>query len=106
MSGFCGSDKSYLGYRIKNAKPNEVIKICGHGYRNSAHLVNLTTFSSHADFRDLCDIYSNLKTNKLILVHGSESAKMTLKNSLQEKIADNNLTYKVVCATKDMVVNL
>ena len=106
MSGFCGADKSYLGYRIKNAKPNEVIRICGNGYRNSAHLVNLTTFSSHADFRDLCDIYSHLKTNKLILVHGSESAKMTLKDSLQEKIADNNLTYKVVCATKDMIVNL
>lgn len=106
LSGFCGADKSYLGYRIKNAKPNEMIKIGRKCYRNAAHLVNLTTFSSHADFRDLHNIYSNLKTNKLILLHGSEAAKRTLKESLEQQISDNNSTYKVVCATKGMVINL
>ena len=106
MSGFCGADKSYLGYRIKNAKPNETIKIGGCCYRNSAHLINLTTFSSHADFKDLTKIYSNLKTNKLILVHGSEMAKSNLKEVLKEKISNNNLTYKVVSSTKGMVINL
>ena len=106
LSGFCGADKTYLGYRIKNAKPNEIINIDGKGYRNAAHLVNLTTFSSHADFTDLNKIYSNLKTNKLVLVHGSELAKTNLKNSLDKKISENNKTYKVVCSTKGMVINL
>lgn len=106
LSGFCGSDKSYLGYRIKNANPNEIINIDGKGYRNAAHLVNLTTFSSHADFNDLNKIYSNLKTNKLILVHGSEAAKLNLKSSLDEKISENDKTYKVVCSTKGMTINL
>ena len=106
FSGFCGADKTYLGYRIKNAKPNEIINIDGKGYKNAAHVVNLVTFSSHADFADLNEIYSNLKTNKLVLVHGSEQAKINLKNSLEQRISKNNKTYKVVCATKGMVINL
>ena len=73
---------------------------------NKADAICLSTFSSHANFDDLIAYGSNLRTNKLILVHGDADAKENLKKKLKESISSNDKTYKVVCSEKDMIVNL
>ena len=62
--------------------------------------------SSHANHQELVEYGSNLKTNKLIVVHGSEESKECLKKDLEKAISKNNNTYKVVCSNKDMIIRL
>lgn len=106
FSGYVGADNSYLSYRIKNYDDNKKIKISGDPIDNFADCITLSTFSSHANRKDLLDFGSEVNTNKLILVHGSDIAKNSLKHDLQEEIAKKNKTFKVVAATKDMFVRL
>lgn len=106
FTGYVGADNSYLSYRIKNYKQNKVIKISGDPVENKADCITLGTFSSHANRKDLITYGSKLKTEKLVLVHGSIVAKNSLKEDLKEAISKENQTYKVVCSSKDMVINL
>lgn len=106
FSGYVGNNESYLSYRIKNYKHNKTININKKPVPNRADTISLSTFSSHADFNDLVKYGSNLKTNKLILVHGDIDAKENLKKKLKDAISENDRTYKVVCSEKDMVVDL
>ena len=106
FSGYVGDNPSYLSYRIKNYKDNKLIKINKVSISNKADTISLYTFSSHANYKELITYGSNLNTEKVILVHGSEKAKKNLKEKLQEKISMNDKTYKVVCSSKDMVLNL
>jgi metallo-beta-lactamase family protein len=73
---------------------------------NRADCINLTTFSSHANFNDLVKYGSSLKTNKLILVHGSKEAKKCLAENLRNAISKNNKTYRVIESFKGMMVRL
>ena len=66
----------------------------------------MTTFSSHANRKDLIEIGSSLNTEKLILVHGSAEAKNSLKESLKEAISKKDKSFKVVAASKDMFLRL
>ncbi len=106
FSGYVGDNPSYLSYRIKNYKDNKLIKINKIPISNKADTISLYTFSSHANYKELIEYGSNLNTEKVILVHGSEKAKKNLKEKLQDKISKNDKTYKVVCSSKDMILNL
>lgn len=106
FSGFVGDNDSYLSYRIKNYKDHKTININKKPVPNRADAICLSTFSSHANFDDLVIYGSNLRTNKLILVHGEIDAKENLKKKLKETISKNDKTYKVVCSEKDMVIDL
>lgn len=106
FSGYVGDNPSYLSYRIKNYKDNKTININKKPIPNKADTISLTTFSSHANHQELVEYGSNLRTDKLVLVHGSEESKNCLKKDLQEAISKNDNTYKVVCSIKDMVVHL
>ena len=106
FSGYTGDNDSYLSFRIKNYKDHKTININKKPVPNRADTICLSTFSSHANFEDLVTYGSNLKTNKLILVHGDTDAKENLKKNLKEAISKNNNTYKVICSEKDMVINL
>ena len=106
FSGYVGDNDSYLSYKIKNYKDNKTININKKPVPNKADAICLSTFSSHANFDDLIAYGSNLRTNKLILVHGDADAKENLKKKLKESISSNDKTYKVVCSEKDMIVNL
>lgn len=105
FSGYVGDNDSYLSYRIKNYKDHKTININKKPVPNRADAICLSTFSSHASFDDLVTYGSNLRTNKLILVHGDTDAKENLKNKLKENISKNNNTYKVICSEKDMVIH-
>ncbi len=106
FTGYVGDNPSYLSYRIKNYKENKLIKINKIPVKNNADTISLYTFSSHANYKELIEYGSNLNTEKVILVHGSEKAKKNLKEKLQEKISKNDKTYKVVCSSKDMILYL
>lgn len=105
FSGYTGSNNSYLSYRIKNYKENKIIKISGDGVENKADCISLGTFSSHANRNELITYGSKINTEKLILVHGSEVAKNSLKD-LKDAISKEDKTFKVVASVKDMVVAL
>lgn len=106
FSGYVGDNDSYLSYKIKNYKNNKTININKKPVPNRADTISLSTFSSHANFDDLVTYGSNLRTNKLVLVHGDTDAKENLKKKLKEAISKNDKTYKVVCSEKDMAINL
>lgn len=106
FSGYTGDNPSYLSYRIKNYRDNKYIKINGEQIPNRADCITLSTFSSHAGFNDLLKYGSSLKTNKLILVHGSEEAKKCLAEKLADEISKKNNTYRVIQSFKGMMVRL
>lgn len=106
FSGFVGDNDSYLSYRIKNYKDHKTININKKPVPNRADTICLSTLSSHANFDDLVTYGSNLRTNKLVLVHGDTDAKDNLKKKLKEAISKNDNTYKVVCSERGMVIDL
>jgi metallo-beta-lactamase family protein len=106
FSGYVGGDSSYLSYRIKNFKDNKTLTINKKPIPNRADCITLSTFSSHASHDELVEIGSELNTEKIILVHGSEAAKNNLQKDIQEAISKKNKTSRVICSTKDMVVHL
>lgn len=106
FSGYVGDNNSYLSYRIKNYKDNKIIKISGDPVHNDIDCISLTTFSSHANRKDLLEYGSSLETEKLILVHGSDVAKNSLKDDLTKEISKKNKCYKVLAASKDMYLKL
>lgn len=106
FTGYTGSDNSYLSYRIKNYKDNKIIKISGDKVENKADCIYLTTFSSHANRKDLLTYGSMINTEKLILVHGSIVAKNSLKEDLKEEISKQNKSFKVIASSKDMFIRL
>lgn len=106
FSGYTGANNSYLSYKIKNSSLNELIKIGKHYVINKADVMNLSTFSSHASHDDLVQYGASLNTNKLILIHGSIEAKTKLKKDLEQKISENDKTYKVLIGTIGMFIRL
>ena len=106
FSGYVGNNESYLSYRIKNYKNHKTININKKPVPNRADTISLSSMSSHANFDDLVTYGSNLRTNKLVLVHGDRDAKNTLKEALKDAVSKNDKTYKVVCSERDMIIDL
>lgn len=106
FSGFAGDNPTYLSYRIKNYREHRFININKERIANRADCISLVTFSSHAGHGDLVKYGSSLNTNKVILVHGSADGKQCLAEKLKEAISKNDKTYRVIPASRDMVVHL
>lgn len=106
FSGYTGDNQSYLSYRIKNFRSQKYISINKERIPNKADCITLTSFSSHANQSDLIKYGSTLNTEKVILVHGSDESKRCLSEKLKESISKNNKSYRVVSATKGMVIYL
>lgn len=106
FSGYVGDNPTYLSYRIKNYREHKTIKIDGTLVPNRADCVTLSTFSSHASHSDLVKYGSTVRTNKLILVHGSKDGKEALAQELEEAISKNDNTHKVQCAFRGMICHL
>lgn len=106
FTGYTGADNSYLSYRIKNYKENRFVKISGDQVENKADCISLSTYSSHANRKDLLEFGSKINTNKLVLVHGSIIAKNSLKEDLKNAISKEDKTFKVVASSKGMYVNI
>jgi len=106
FSGYVGADASYLSYRIKNCKGNDTIKINKIDVPNRADSITMSTYSSHANHDELVYIGSQLNTEKIYLVHGSDVAEADLQRDLQEALSKENKTTRVLITSKDMVCRL
>lgn len=106
FTGYTGADNSYLSYRIKNYKENRFVKISGDQVENKADCISLSTYSSHANRKDLLEFGSKINTNKLVLVHGSTVAKNSLKEDLKTAISKEDKTFKVAASSKGMFVKI
>lgn len=106
FSGFTGDNQSYLSYRIKNYRDQKLISINKERIPNKADCITLSSFSSHANQSDLIRFGSSLNTEKLVLVHGSEESKKCLSEKLKEAVFKNDKSFRVISATKGMIVYL
>lgn len=67
---------------------------------------SLKSLSGHAPFWQLVDIYTNINTNKIILHHGSKTAKETLKNELDKQFEKMCKSTRVVISNSSLKITL
>lgn len=104
--GYVGGDDSYLAYKIKNADSGKKIYVNGKWVDNNISVHALQTFSSHANCKDLVEIGSNLNCGKIVLHHGSDTAKQNLKEELEGAYYEKSKSTKVVIANQGMYIRL
>lgn len=104
--GYVGGDDSYLAYKIKNADSGKKISVNGKWVDNNISVHALQTFSSHANCKDLVEIGSNLNCGKIVLHHGSDTAKQNLKEELEGAYYEKSKSTKVVIANQGMYIRL
>ena len=104
--GYVGGDDSYLAYKIKNADSGKKISVNGKWVDNNISVHALQTFSSHANCKDLVEIGSSLNCGKIVLHHGSDTAKQNLKKKLEEVYYEKSKSTNVVIANQGMYIKL
>ena len=104
---FCGyMTENSLGWKIKNGKDEKTIKIDGKMYRNRCHITSLSSFSSHMQYPQLLNYYSNINADKIALVHGEMKTKIAFAQDLQKSIANKSKTTKVIIINSGTTINL
>jgi metallo-beta-lactamase family protein len=117
-SGFCsgGRIRSYIQYNlgsenntflfvgfstedslagiIKDGKKKE-IEVDGIKVKNKAKVVNLTSFSSHIQHKQMLELYSSFTCKELYLVHGEKSRQYEFAQLLTDKYSELSKTTKV-----------
>ena len=102
--GFAGTDT--LAGKIKNGVGQKTININGKPYKNKCSLVDLHSYSSHAQRQDLINYYKTLNCEKIVLCHGDEQARLELKEDLEKELSDMCKSTRVVIANKGMKISL
>lgn len=103
FSGYAGIDT--LAHRVKNSKENKTISINGKPYKNKAQIVDLKSFSSHMQRKDLINYYKGIVADKIYLVH-SDDNKIQFKEDLEKAIADSLRTTRVIATNKSTKISL
>lgn len=91
--GYVPTDEDTVASDIKTGKA--FIEIDGETVEDNCNYTELRSFSSHANYYELLDFYSLLKTNKLCLVHGDMTNKIAFSDVLQEKFVEQGLSTRV-----------
>jgi metallo-beta-lactamase family protein len=97
-----------LGWKIKNMSNKKTITIDNKAYHNKCSIHSLKSFSSHMQYEQLINYYTNLANNgcqTICLVH-SDDGKLNFKKALEENIRRIGKTTKVVAVNKDTVTRL
>lgn len=102
--GFAGVDT--LAGKIKNGVGQKTININGKPYKNKCSLVDLHSYSSHAQRQDLINYYKTLNCEKIVLCHGDEQARLELKEDLEKELSDMCKSTRVVIANKGIKISL
>ena len=96
---FCGySSENTTATAIKQG--NKQIKVGGELINNNAQIYCLNTFSSHANYNQLMEYYTNVDYDKLCLVHSDFSSKVEFCKVLQNKLVEQGNAAKVVCVNE------
>lgn len=96
FSGYA-SEESNAG-KIKNNKVQS-IKVDKVNIKNNCKVINLLSFSSHMDRKQLLEYYSNLKCEKVCLVHSNQDSKITFAQELKELFSKQGVTTKVIATS-------
>jgi metallo-beta-lactamase family protein len=103
---FCGfAPEGSIADKIKNGLQKH-ITIDGKAIPNRAYVTNLVSFSSHIQHDAMLDYYSSINCEKIALVHGNFKDKEKFSKELQETIAKQNKTTKVICVNSSTSINL
>ncbi|MDF2588207.1 MAG: fold metallo-hydrolase [Anaerocolumna sp.] len=97
-----------LGWKIKNMSNQKTITIDNKPYANRCSIHSLKSFSSHMQFEQLINYYTNLSNNgcqTICLVH-SDNGKLNFKKALEDNIRKIGKTTKVVAVNKDTVTRI
>ncbi len=97
-----------IGWKIKNISEQKTITIDKKAYDNKCNISKLHSFSSHMQYDELLNYYTNLAKNgcdTIWLVHGDEN-KIEFKKELERRIAKINKTTKVVATNSGTVARL
>ena len=94
-----------LGWKIKNNSSLKTVTIDKKKYKNRCNIKSLGSFSSHMQFEQLCEYYTNIAKDgcgTIWLVHGDDY-KTELKEELEKNISKISKTTKVVATNFDTV---
>lgn len=95
-----------LAYRIKHSKENPTITINGKICKNHANIVDLHSFSSHMQHDDLLKYYAGINAEKIYLVHSNQDSKLLFKQELEQKIAENCRSTRVIAVNRSTKITL
>jgi metallo-beta-lactamase family protein len=99
---FCGySTEGSLASILKNPK-TQTIDIDGKTYNVKCASYSLKSMSGHAMYETLLDYYSNINCNRIVLHHGSITAKESLARDLRTELEKQCKTTKVTCANNSL----
>lgn len=105
--GFCVEGS--IGWKIKNETEQKTITIDGKAYKNKCQVVNLKSFSCHAQYEQLLSYYKNIANNGcdiICLVHSNSEGKIRFKKILEDEIRKINRTTRVVATNKGTTISI
>ena len=102
--GFAGEDT--LSGKIKNGTTQKTININGKPYKNKCQLVDLHSYSSHAQRQELINYYKGLNCEKIYLCHGDDQARLELKEDLENALAECCKSTRVIIVNKGTKISL
>ena len=103
---FCGySSPNSLAGIIKNPKTKS-ITIDQKNYKVRCSIYSLKSLSGHAPYDQLIDYYSNINCNKIILNHGSDSAKTVLAENLKKEFERKCKSTRVIVSNNSLKLSL
>jgi Cft2 family RNA processing exonuclease len=101
--GYAGEDT--LAYKIKHEKEQKTININGKPIKNKAQIIDLLSFSSHMQRKDLINYYKGINCDKIYLVH-SDKSKIEFKQDLEKAINDCLKSTRVVAVNKGTKISI
>lgn len=98
---FCGySGENNLASKIRYGDAHVIID--GVEVANNANIIELVSFSSHANYYELLDYYGGqCRFDKLALVHGNMDGKPAFAKTLQEALSEQGKSSRVICTNED-----
>ena len=100
--GFSGENN--LAAKIKSNEP--FVEVNGAVIENKAKIVDLRSWSSHANYEELLDYLTTLRYNKVCLVHGNMDGKVEFAKTLKEKLVEQGKSSRVVVVNADSKVQI
>lgn len=102
--GYAGGDT--LAGKIKNCREQKTININGKPFKNKCQIVDLHSYSSHMQRKDLLNYYKGINTEKIYLVHGDTQARLEFKEDLEKEFEKCLKSTRVVIVNKGTKIKL
>lgn len=102
--GYAGGDT--LAGKIKNYREQKTININGKPFKNKCQIVDLHSYSSHMQRKDLLNYYKGINTEKIYLVHGDTQARLEFKEDLEKEFEKCLKSTRVVIVNKGTKIKL